>query len=150
VAEYTDADVLTCFSQLFTGEGIPDPDSRLPVIRMPFGPDLYYGLVRNGYGDSNCFVRRTAWEELGGFTEHYRIGLDDHEFFTRAVIAGHRLLVIPETLFFYRLASTPMRQNHANRQADFVRVLEPYLKNGIVDPHMLPLVFTLRNAFHLR
>ena len=150
VAEYTGADILTCFSRLFTGKGVPDRESVQPVIRMPFGPDLYYGLVRNGYGDSNCFVRRSAWEELGGFTEHYRIGLDDHEFFTRATISGYKLLVIPESLFFYRMEGTPMRQYHVNRKADFLRVIEPYLKNKIIDPELLPLVFTLRNVFKLR
>ncbi|MCF8069625.1 MAG: glycosyltransferase [Desulfobacterales bacterium] len=150
VAEFTDSDILTCFSDLFTGEGLPDQDTILPTTRMPFGSDLYYGLLRNGFGDSNCFVRRSVWKDLGGFTEHYRIGLDDHEFFSRAVISGYKLLVIPESLFFYRLAGNPMRQAHVNRKADFIRVLDPYLENDVIDPEMLPLIFTIRNVFNLR
>ncbi len=150
VAEHTGADILTCFSDLFVGEGDPGPENTLPTRRMPFGPDLTYGLLRNGFGDSNSFVRRGAWEELGGFTEHYRIGLDDHEFFARAVMSGFTLMVIPESLYYYRLADEPMKKAHVNRSADFLRVLDPYLDHKRLDPDLLPLIFAARSAFNLR
>ena len=150
VAEYTQADILCCFSDLFDGDGKPDADSIKPVRRMPFGPDLYYGLLRNGFGDSNCLVRKSTWEALGGFTEHYRIGLDDHEFFARAVLSGYRLLVIPEALFYYRLNAAPMKTSHANRHADFLRVLQPYLDKEMIDPDLLPLLFSIRAGYNLR
>ena len=150
VAERTEADVLCCFSDVFVGDGPPDESSIQPLRRMPIGADIYYGLVRNGFGDSNCLVRRSAWAEGGGFSEHYRIGLDDHEFFARMVLAGYRLLVVPESLYYYRLNETPMRNFHANRHADFVRVLDTYRDAGIIEPDMLPLLFAMRAAYRLR
>jgi len=150
VAERTQADVLCCFSDVFIGNELADASTIRPIRRMPIGADVYYGLVRNGFGDSNCMVRKSVWEEVGGFSEHYRIGLDDHEFFARVVLAGYRLLVVPESLYYYRLNEAPMRNFHANRHADFVRVLDTYRDHGAVDPEMLPLLFAMRSAYKLR
>ncbi len=147
IAERCPVDILVCFSDNFTGEGAATPDKLNGIRRLPFGPDLVYGLMRNGYGDSNCFVRRDVWAELGGFTEDYRVGLDDHEFFTRATLAGFSVDVVPEALYFYRLAEQKMKRFHPSKRANVVRILEPYLKSGAVPPDFLPMLYAMRGFY---
>lgn len=147
IAERRPVDILVCFSDNFLGEGPPTPKSLEGIRRLPLGQDLVYGLLRNGYGDSNCFMRREVWEALGGFTEHYRVGLDDHEFFTRATLAGFRIDVVPEALYYYRLADEKMKRFHASRRADVQRILQPYLDSGALPPDLRPLLFALRGFY---
>lgn len=147
IAERRPVDILVCFSDNFLGEGRPTPKSLEGIRRLPFGQDLVYGLLRNGYGDSNCFMRREVWEALGGFTEHYRVGLDDHELFTRATLAGFTIDVVPEALYFYRLADEKMKRFHASRRADVQRILQPYLDSGALPPDLVPLLFALRGFY---
>jgi glycosyltransferase involved in cell wall biosynthesis len=52
--------------------------------------------VRNGYGvTANLWVRRTVFDEVGGFNERILSG-GDAEFGRRAQAAGKRLLYVPE------------------------------------------------------
>ncbi len=143
-AEQTDAEILTCFSDNFSGDGLPDETSIDGVRRVPFGQDVIYGMFRNGFGDSNCFVRRDIWEKLGGFTEHFRVGLDDQEFFMRATLAGVRVDVLPEALYYYRLGGAKMKRFHVAKLANAQRLLSPVLASGQFDPNLLPLFLLAR------
>lgn len=145
VAERNGSDILTCFSDNFSDANTA-VDANINVRRLPFGPDLLYGMFRNGYGDSNCFVRRQVWEALGGFTEHYRVGLDDHEFFTRATVSGYRIDVVPEALYFYRLSEEKMKRFHVGPNADEQRIIAPILEAGVLDPSLAPLIYLARMA----
>jgi len=147
IAERRPIDILVCFSDNFTGDGPATPKSLEGIRRLPLGQDLVYGALRNGYGDSNCFMRREVWEALGGFTEHYRVGLDDHELFTRATLAGFSVDVVPEALYYYRLADEKMKRFHASRRADVQRILQPYLDSGALPPDLLPMLFALRGFY---
>jgi len=125
VANRTQADILTCWSTSFSGERPGDGGSTSRTIAFQ-GPNLALGLVENGYGDSNCFVRRDAINKLNGFSEHYKVGLDDVEFFSRAVLSGMKLVVIPQTLYWYRINTQRMRSFHYSKFSGSLRVSEPY------------------------
>ena len=143
VATRNDSDVLTCFSDNFKGDGLPTPHNVTGKTRLPFGPDPVYGLIRNGFGDSNCFVRRDVWSKLGGFSEDYRIGLDDHEFFARALASGFTVEVVPTSLFFYRLGGAKMKRFHPSALANERRILRPAIAAGLLPIEMLPIVMLL-------
>ena len=85
-------------------------------------------MFRNPYGDSNCLVRRNAFEKLGGFTEDYKIGRDDQEFFSRAVLQGLKLYVLPEAVYWYRISVVRMRKNQFSLFAGMQRVGNPYME----------------------
>lgn len=126
-ADYYGTDILTCYADTFRGAR-PDEDKfceRLTAI----GDAAGLGLYANCFGDSNCFVRRRVFETLGGFTEDYGIGLEDHEFFARAVLRGFKLMVVPEALYWYRISPVRIRDRHIDADAAQRRVLNAYLDN---------------------
>ena len=81
-------------------------------------------------------VRRTTFEALGGFTEDASVGHEDWELWARAVLHGYRLQVVPEALYWYRLARGSMLAEsigggtltQAQRHANHARNIRPYLQ----------------------
>jgi O-antigen biosynthesis protein len=144
-ALHSGADITVCFSENFKTGTTPDEICLDGIVRLPFGADPIYGMLKNGLGDSNCFVKTKAWKKLKGFSEHYKIGLDDQEFFLRAVLSGCSLEVLPEALYYYRLGGLKMKRFHASMLANEERILNPILKGGLLDEKSLPLVKLLRN-----
>lgn len=51
---------------------------------------------------ANLGVRRSAWAEVGGFSETYQYGSTDTEFCWRVQLAGFRLGYVPEASVAYR------------------------------------------------
>lgn len=125
VARHTDADILTCWSDTFSGDR--PHNSATKHHRIVFqGENLAMALIRNPYGDSNCFVKRSSVKSLNGFTEHYKVGLDDCEFFSRAILSGMKVMLVPESLYFYRINEVRMRQGQYNLFAGRERLVEPF------------------------
>ena len=139
VAEHTNADILTCFADAFVNNS--DVDKNSATNRIVYsGGDVASGMFRNPYGDSNCLVRRSSYHEIGGFSEDYRIGRDDQEFFSRAVLRGFRLEVVPEALYWYRINTTRIRQNHVSQYAGMHRVVKTYCSESGLAPHWLDVM----------
>jgi len=106
-------DCLTCHMYLFKGEGSPlqgfdafGAPRPVPLAEMyvPIGNARALGIVVNPFGDGNFIMRRTVFDELGGFSEawHRDVGVEDQELLTLASLSGYKLDVIPRALFFYR------------------------------------------------
>ncbi len=127
--EHSNADILTCFADTFWSKDAGNPDAGAIKRIVYFGADVVAGLYRNPYGDSNCLVRRSAFDTLGGFTEDYMIGRDDQEFFSRAALSNVTLYVIPEALYWYRLSKKRMSHNQFSHYAGMQRVLSSYLRH---------------------
>ncbi len=127
-ALYSDADILTCFTDRFEGEGKPQSSNIIERV-TPVGDCLGYGLLENCYGDSNSLVKRSFFEKIGGFSEDYGVGKDDMEFFSRAILQGGKLLVVPEALYWYRMSKNRLRDLHFDSNESYWRALRPYLEN---------------------
>lgn len=127
IAERTGADILTCFAEGFRGNDPPQPTHEGRQIITQLGDNLAMGLFRNGFGDSNCFVLRDFFLDVGGNSEDYKVGKDDQEFFARSVLNGARLFLVPEALYWYRETPVRMRSLHYNLYAGNLRVMRPYL-----------------------
>jgi glycosyltransferase involved in cell wall biosynthesis len=125
---HANADIITSFADTFWSKDIGNLAAAARKRIVYFGADLTSGMYRNPYGDSNCLVRRSAFEKLGGFTEDYKIGRDDQEFFSRAVLSGMKLYVLPEAVYWYRLSRTRMRQDQFSQFAGLQRVGNPYIE----------------------
>lgn len=126
--EYANADIITCFSDTFKSSDVPRLGSLVRKRIVYIGADLTSGMFRNPYGDSNCLVRRHALEKLGGFTEYYKIGRDDQEFFSRATLQGLKLYVLPEAVYWYRISENRMRNNQFSMFAGMQRVGKPFIE----------------------
>ena len=127
VAERSNADVLTCFLDLFSGEDGPAHGVRLSCL--PFlGAALIPGIFRNYFGRGSLFIRRSAVQQrVGGFAGAERGVCEDWEFLTRAALSGVRLEVIPRALAWYRVEN-PSKPDGVNANGDGTRRLKPYLE----------------------
>jgi len=127
VARHSGADVITCLMDMFQGSAAPwfhdDPEPRCLFA----GPNPTLSVVFNTFGDANALCRRAAFLEIGGFTEDYGLSNEDWELFTRFLLRGYRLAVIPEALFWYRISPTSMIRSNPLRPS-LARSLRPHLE----------------------
>ena len=102
-------DVVVSTMDCFEGVGDPLPTGHPDHWRQLFlGGPVSAALFQNTLGDANFFVRRTVFESLGGFFEAKQITGEDRHFLARAELAGHRILLIPESLYHYRILPRSM------------------------------------------
>jgi len=102
------ADILTAEYYVFhDGEQGPDGPARR-IQYYPLGIGGVFSFFNNWFGDANALVRRSVFEELGGFTEEHGVGFEDWEFFLKAYMRDKRMGVVPEPLFNYRASATGM------------------------------------------
>jgi glycosyltransferase involved in cell wall biosynthesis len=129
-AGFSGADMLCCHAETFTGPGLPSDGLQYHECISPLGDSVSLGLFVNCLGGSHCFTRRRVFEALGGFTEDYGIGLDDHEFSLRAVLRGFKLLVVPQALYWYRLSPVRLKDRHFDPLSGMNRVFNAVLDNA--------------------
>lgn len=60
-------------------------------------------------------MRRSLWQEIGGYDETMRRGYEDWEFNIRLGASGHCGVAVPRPLFHYRVASTGMLLARSNQ-----------------------------------
>jgi hypothetical protein len=82
-------------------------------------------MYENVFGDANALVKRSVFEQLGGFKEVYGVTCEDWELWARAVHRGFRLEVIPLPLFWYRLHPTSMLET-SDLRANALFATSPY------------------------
>lgn len=134
----TGADAFTCQMQPFGGEGGPPAGkAELPIGWMALGPNLSQALFQNCVGDLNVMVKRSVWNELGGFTTD-RYGCEDWEFLVKLIMRGYRLEAVPEILFFYRHSKSGLGYRYGPEALykSMIRPLRPVLDAVRPDLHM--------------
>lgn len=122
----SDADLVTTMFEVFSGDKKPGKKTPVVTLFLPVGDILSYSVSGNAFGDANSLIRRSLFEQLGGFSEDYGLGHEDLELFLRGALTGAKVAVIPEPLYWYRrngesmLSSTLMAANR-------IRSFRPYL-----------------------
>ncbi len=108
-----DADMLTAEYYVFR-DGVRGPDGpKRRIEYFFFGIGGVFSFFRNRFGDANALVRRSTFEELGGFTEDYGVGHEDWEFFLKAYMSDKRMGIVPAPLFNYRASANGMLNSGA-------------------------------------
>ena len=132
-ARFSGAECLPAASIRFFGDGDPrtDTNSRGTPIRF-LGAARAWSHFRNVVGDSCALVRRDVFEAIGGFTEEYRVGLDDLSFLNRLIQTGHRIEPMPDPVYYYRFGKTSMKSRNRSAEAAQVRVIASHLE-GLPD-----------------
>jgi glycosyltransferase involved in cell wall biosynthesis len=126
VAQRTNADILTFMEYYWEGNQPPAAKAGADSgYWVPLGPCLSAGMYENVFGDANALVKRSVFEQLGGFKEVYGVTCEDWELWARAVHRGFRLEVIPLPLFWYRLHPTSMLET-SDRLANALLATSPY------------------------
>ena len=105
------ADILTSLYHTYSeGEQDADGPKRLTDF-YTFGVGGEFSFFMNRFGDANALIRRSVFEEIGGFTEEVGVCFEDWEFFLKAHLAGKRMGIVPEPLFNYRTNPDSMLAN---------------------------------------
>ncbi len=132
--------LLTCVVDHFE-EGL-DQGAELTTLRrwLPLGAALVPGLFSNQFGDTNFFITRELFLELGGFDEDGPATfVEDWLFLSRAALRGVEMAVVPEPLFWYRVWPEAHGQGRPTSRALFRR-LRPYLASQPPDRRALTLL----------
>ncbi|WP_310620110.1 glycosyltransferase [Flexibacterium corallicola] len=120
---------LTCSSIRFSGKGKPlTIDSSLGTQMRFMGPSRAWATKINVVGDATCLVNAIVFESHGGYTERYRTGKDDIEFYNKLILAQEKVAYYPDALYYYRVGENSMKtRNHLQEEADF-RQITPFLE----------------------
>ena len=120
-ARFSGAHCVPAASIRFTGDGDPRTDTASHGTPIRFlGAARAWSRFRNVVGDTCALVRQDAFMAVGGFTEEYRVGLDDLSFFNHLILAGYRTEPIPDPIYFYRIANTSTKRlNRSGEVAQF-------------------------------
>jgi glycosyltransferase involved in cell wall biosynthesis len=75
-----------------------------------------------------AMVRRSAWDEIGGYDERMKLGYEDWEFYIRMTKAKWNVHLIPEFLLHYRQTnkSTLANDTHPNRKQIIEYMIEKH------------------------
>jgi len=123
------ADALTCIARVFKGDDVPNQDTPVVYLYRPLGPILEIGMIENVFGDTNAIVRKTVFDELGGFGTDKSTNCEDWEFLALVALRGHTIDVLPEQLFFYRYHEKGFSKR-TNAVENQKRVVNAFLKHA--------------------
>ena len=129
-AHFAGADCITATSIRFSGDGDPRTDRASHGTPIRFlGAARAWSRFTNIVGDACALVRRDAFMAAGGYTEAYRVGLDDLSFFNGLIGAGVRIEPLPDPIYYYRIGSTTIKNRNRSPEAARFRAVAPYLKD---------------------
>lgn len=117
--QYAKQDALTCFAGTFSEYGCGLYEDDIPPVDcdfLPLGDAAALACYTNMIGDANCIVKRSSFNAVNGFWQHYMIGYEDHEFYMRLLDKGYEIKVLPERLFYYRKSTDGMLANSRDRE----------------------------------
>ncbi len=122
----SEADILTCVCDHFAN--YEDILQNRPLARyIPLGNCYQIGFLENVFGDANMFIRAEVFRKLGGFNEKREFAYQDWEFLIRASFSGYKIMVVPESLFWYRIHDNNMLKNN-DKYLDLIEVINHYMK----------------------
>jgi glycosyltransferase involved in cell wall biosynthesis len=119
-----------------------NPDGPCALLYDPPGNNLIASMGDDMHGGSCIFIRREAFDRLGGFTELRGIGFEDYEFHVRANLSGLRWDVLPEFVYRYRMPQAGNVSTSTAAYPNLARVLRWY-EDRLRPPGLgqLPLAF---------
>lgn len=107
------SDICTSFQKIFHEPFVPVDEKYGYIQYFPPGGSLDLGFIHDSFGDANAMIRRDVFDKIGFQIEDYGYTAQDWEFFSRAVLGGLKLRVIPEPLYWYRSSAQGMyRTSH--------------------------------------
>lgn len=107
------ADICTCLSRLLFDSDVPAEQQQGKIWYLALGGSLDVAYIYDVFGDANAIFRRDVFDRIGYLVEDYGYACHDWEIFTRAVLKGLKLRLVPEPLYWYRSSPESMfRSSH--------------------------------------
>ena len=128
-ARFSGADCVPASSIRFLGDGDPRVDTASHDGQVRYlGGARAWSLFRNVVGDACALVRRGAFDEVGGFVEEYRVGLDDVSFFSRLVRGDFRIEPLPDPAYYLRVSGTDRESRGFSAEGMRLRAISPRIE----------------------
>jgi glycosyltransferase involved in cell wall biosynthesis len=103
-----------------------DPEGPCAHLYDPPGNNLIASMGDDMHGGSCIFVRREAFNKLGGFTDMRGVGFEDYEFHVRANLNNLKWDVLPDLVYRYRMPRENSVSRSTNAYPNLRRVLRWY------------------------
>lgn len=128
VATRTGADVVNCIvltmSESRRREAIRNMEHFDEKVRwIPMAGPLSMMPIENVIGDATAMIKRSTFENVGGYTELRDVGYEDYEFFCRVMQIGGKMEICPRPLYFYEV-DRPSMLSSTNSYRNFKRVFD--------------------------
>lgn len=123
VGAFDDPTVAVAGSRLFHPDGqLQHAGIEIRLQHFAVGAEIKEDLPTrdvDGVTGACMAVRRSVWEEVGGFDEGYFMGYDDVDFCIRVRRAGHRIRYVRESRVMHHESATgPERWSHLAQNID--------------------------------
>ena len=97
----------------------------------PMGGDLKNFLIKN-QACGNSIFRKQCWEEVGGYNEEMKEGMEDWDFWLSITERGWVVYVIPEILFWWRKSKESMSEGtRLNYSKLFIKMVKSHEKTYV-------------------
>ncbi len=127
--QHSGADMCTAIALVFHQQRVPTDRSLGVTHYVPLGGSLDINFINNAYGDANAMIRRSVFDKIGFQNEIYGFTAQDWEYATRAAMAGLKVRVIPEPIYWYRSSPEGMFRT-SNWYDNRLPIREAYRKIG--------------------
>ncbi|QIG52183.1 glycosyltransferase [Nordella sp. HKS 07] len=127
--EHSRSDVCTALAKTFYDVHVPSAPDDAYVSYVPLGGSLDMGFLTNCFGDTISIYRRSIFDTIGYQFEKFGYMVEDHEFFVRILLAGLKMRLIPECLFWYRV-STRGRYRSSHYYDNQIPIIDAYRRHG--------------------
>lgn len=145
VALKTGADIVTCAMEVFSDTGVVEEPKESLGVYLYLGDAAELWIYDNFFGDANSLIRKSLFEEIGGFTEDRNSTWEDLEFFIKASINGALIETVPEALYWYRLSADSMFRT-SSLAKNYRRAARPLLKT--VSKDFENIMFAAQGLYH--
>jgi glycosyltransferase involved in cell wall biosynthesis len=143
--------IVGCFNECFR-----DGNSETVVYPREHEPQRIratYGQL-NSMVNSASLIRREVYQKIGGYRQAYA-GVDDYDFYARALEAGFELANLPQVLHRTRLhtGSVTSTRRHHNKLMHEIASADYYYFDQVKQQHrfpLLPFLETVRRKLNAR
>lgn len=87
-----------------------------PQVWTPLGFDLAASALENALGDTNSLIRKTTFDQSGGFIDNPEFKAEDMNLLMKIAIAGAKMFVCPEPLVNYRVHN--LNRSHIRNRSE--------------------------------
>lgn len=105
------------------GTGTQEFGNRYRRWKTPLIYVRYRDLLAQNRLNYASIYRREIWEKVGGYDEGMKIGFEDWNFWLNAALAGYKIQVINEFLFYYRKHDKSMFADALQRRAEIIKYM---------------------------
>ncbi len=80
--------------------------------------------------------KRKVWQDVGGYDENLKTGLEDWDFWLRAMLYGYNIKIVKDFLYYYRKNEDGLISTIPNREEAIRYIINKNVKYSVIIPTM--------------